>query len=382
MRLPFIAFLYAFTLMAETAVAAEPIRLGVTTILSGPNAERGLSERNAIEMALKHINTNGGVLGRPVEAIYVDNAANVNKGIAAARQLIDKDHVSVLIGALATPVTRAIMPVANAARIPLVIDISAGQEFVDAAGVGGFDYIFKTSPSDWDVATAMMQWLKTHDVTSIAILSDGDTFNQANTIAMAKAAKEVGIEVIAREEITEGEVDLSAPIKRLEEAHPDRIVTLLGRSNQAFFKAYEKSATDIPISGRIDFTAALNTLTPKFINSGKFDQAMGISVFMPTVAKDGLAAFIQNYQHNYGTAPTQRSIFAYEAVLLIVDAVRRAGNDTPADIHHALKSTHMASLLGGNFTMDIHNHPHTNLQIIGLRDSKITQINSVTNNTP
>ncbi|TCL04632.1 ABC transporter substrate-binding protein [Sodalis ligni] len=382
MRLIFIAVLSVFTLMAEAAIAAGPVRLGVTTILSGPNADRGQSERNGIELALKHINMNGGVLGRSVEAVYVDNAADATKGVEAARQLIEKDHVSVLIGALATPVTRAIMPVANAARVPLVIDISAGQEFVDAAGVGGFDYIFKTSPSDWDVAIGMMQWLKAHNVGTIAILSDSDVFNQANAAAMAKAAKEVGIKTIATEVIPAGEVELSASLQRLEGARPDRIVTLLGRSNQSFFKAYEKSAASIPISGRIDFNAALNTFTPAFINSGRFDQAIGISVFTPAVATGGLAAFIQNYRQQYGIAPTQRSIFAYEAALLIVDAVRRAGNDNPADIQKAIKSTDMASLLGGDFTMDIHNHSHTHLQIVGLRDGKITLIDSVTNSTP
>ena len=65
-----------------------------------------------------------------------------------------------LLGALATPVTHAIMPIVAEAKVPLVIDISAGHDFVDAPGVGGNDYAFKTIPSDRDIALALMSWLK------------------------------------------------------------------------------------------------------------------------------------------------------------------------------------------------------------------------------
>ena len=129
---------------AAGAFAAEPVRIGVTTILSGPIADRGQSEQYGIELALSAINEEGGVLGRPVEAFYGDNAANVAKGVEAVHRLIDQEHVPVLIGALATPVTHAIMPIVQQDKVPLIIDISAGQDFVDASGVGGNPYVFKT----------------------------------------------------------------------------------------------------------------------------------------------------------------------------------------------------------------------------------------------
>ena len=141
-------------------LAAEPVRIGVTTILSGQYADRGQSEQYGVELALQRINEAGGALGRPVEAFYGDNAADPQIGIAATKRLIEEQHVPVLLGALATPVTHAIMPIVAEAKVPLVIDISAGQDFVDASGVGGNDYAFKTIPSDRDIAIALMDWLK------------------------------------------------------------------------------------------------------------------------------------------------------------------------------------------------------------------------------
>jgi branched-chain amino acid transport system substrate-binding protein len=106
------------------ALAADPVRIGVTTILSGPLADRGQSEQYGVELALSRINEAGGVLGRPVEAFYGDNAADIPTGIKATKRLIEEEHVPVLLGALATPVTHAIIPITQAAKVPLVIDIS------------------------------------------------------------------------------------------------------------------------------------------------------------------------------------------------------------------------------------------------------------------
>ena len=364
-------------LLLSPALAADPIRIGVTTILSGPNADRGQSEQYGIELALRKINEAGGVLGRPVEAFYADNAANKETGIAGVKRLLEEAHVSVLMGALATPVTRAVMPIANAAKVPLVIDISAGQEFVDAAGPAGYDYVFKTSPSDGDVATGMMNWLHAKNVRSIAILADDNDFNRANATAMERAAAAAGIKVLASEVVVKGTADLAPTLETFAVRSPDRLITLLSTSSGAFFRAYEGSGGKIPLAGRIDFSAALATLSPQFIASGAFDNAAGISVFTPSSPSAQLREFVQAYREKYGLMPTQRSAFAFEATQLVADAINRAGSDNPSTIQQALKTSSMSSFLGGNFKMDEHNHAHTSVQIIAIHGGKVAVIDEV-----
>src|ERR1700679_1303408 len=106
------ALLLAGLFVATPAIAraAEPVRIGITTILSGPTADRGQSEQYGAQLALNEINEAGGVLGRPVEAFYADNACKPDIGVPATKRLIEQEHVPVLIGALCTPVTHAIMP--------------------------------------------------------------------------------------------------------------------------------------------------------------------------------------------------------------------------------------------------------------------------------
>ena len=90
-----VAFLLAALVGITTAQAAEPVRIGISTILSGPTADRGQSEQYGAQLALNRINEAGGVLGRPIEAYYADNACKPEVGVPATQRLIEQEHVSV-----------------------------------------------------------------------------------------------------------------------------------------------------------------------------------------------------------------------------------------------------------------------------------------------
>jgi branched-chain amino acid transport system substrate-binding protein len=372
-----IALLTNCVLAFTPAFAAEPVRIGVTTILSGQYADRGQSEQYGIELALQRINEAGGVLGRPVEAFYGDNAADPATGIAATKRLIEEQHVPVLLGALWTPVTHAIMPIVGEAKVPLVIDISAGQDFVDASGVGGNDYAFKTIPSDRDIALGLIGWLKGQGVHSVAIVSDDNPFNRVNADSMEKAAVGADIKVLTNETIAKDTKDLGPLLSELKALAPDQVVTVLSGSIAPFFRAYEQSGWNVPVTGRIDFAAATGALSPQFLSSGGLDGATSITVFNPLIETPGVQDFVQAYRAKYGIMPTQRSFFAFEATNLVVDAIRRGNSDKSEDIERALKTTTMQSLLGGTYKMDAHNHPHTPMQIVGVRSGKPSVIAQV-----
>jgi branched-chain amino acid transport system substrate-binding protein len=364
------ALLFASLITATMAQAAEPVRIGITTVLSGPTYDRGQSEQYGAQLALYKINESGGVLGRPVEIYYADNACKPSIGVPATKRLIEEEHVPVLIGALCTPVTHAIMPVIAEAKVPLVIATSAGQDFVDASGAGGNDYAFKTIPSEVDIARGLIRWLKAQNVKSVAIVAAADAFPHANAIAMAKAAQDAGIRVTDQETLDKSTADFGIVLDKLKAGAPDQVVTILGPYTAAFFKAYEASGWKVPLTGRIDFAVALGAVSPQFRESEALSHMTSITVFTPVQQIPGIQDFVASYRAHYGLAPTQRPFFVYEATLLVVDAIRRAGSDQPAAIEQALKTTKMPSLLGGTYAPDDHNHAHTPLQISAIRGGK------------
>ena len=361
--------LLAGLITATVAQGAEPIRIGLTSVLSGPTYDRGQSEQYGAQLAVNKINASGGVLGRPLELYYADNACKLDVGVAGTRRLIEQERVSVLIGALCTPVTRAIMPVIAEAKMPLVIATSAGQDFVDASGVGD-DYAFKTIPSEVDIARGLMRWLKSQNVKSVAIVAAVDTFPQANAVVMAKAAQDAGIRVTGQETLDKGTTDFGAVLEKLKAGAPDQVVTVLGPYTAAFFKAYEASGWKVPLTGRIDFAQALGAVSPQFRESAALSGVTSIAVFTPAQQIPAIQDFVSAYRAHYGLVPTQRSFFVYEATLLVADAINRAGSDQPAAIKQALKTTTMPSLLGGTYAPDDHNHAHTLLQILAVRNGQ------------
>src|SRR3569833_2204035 len=95
-----LAAMLATATASPGARAADPIKIGITTILSGPTADRGQSEQYGAQLALDRVNAAGGVLGRRVEAYYADNACKPDIGVPATKRLIEQEHVPVIIGAL------------------------------------------------------------------------------------------------------------------------------------------------------------------------------------------------------------------------------------------------------------------------------------------
>ena len=357
-------------LCSSLARAAEPVKIGITTILSGPLADRGQSEQYGAQLALDRINQTGGVLGRPVEAFYADNACKPEVGVPETRRLIEQEHVPVVIGALCTPVTHAIMPVVEQAKVPLVIATSAGQDFVDASGVGGNDFAFKTIPSEVDITRGLARWLKSQGMKSIAIVADDAAFQHANAVAMAKAARDAGISVTAEETIAKDTKDFATIFNRLRDGSPDELVAILGPSTAGFFQAYEAAGWKVPVTGRFDLASALAAVSQAFRDAGGMSGLTAVAVFTPALDKPEVQEFVKAYKSHYGLVPTQRSFFVFEATYLVVDAIRRAGSDQPAAIEAALKTTTMPSRLGGSYAPDDHNHAHTPLQILGLREGR------------
>ncbi len=348
----------------------EPVKIGITTILSSPLAERGQQEQYGAQLALDQINQAGGVLGRPVEAYYADNACKPEIGVAATKRLLEQVHVPVVIGALCTPVTRAILPVMAEAKVPLIIATSAGQEFVEAAGIGGNQYAFKTIPSDLDIARGLVRYLLAQHMKSISLVDDAAPFQAENAEKLMMAAKESGLTIVTREKLAATGTDFAALVRKLQEGKPDIVMLNLGASTAPFFKAVEAAGWKQAMSGRIDLAAAQAATSPAFHDAGGLANVTSIAAFSTALDKKPVQDFVKSYVEHTGLVPTQRSFFVYEAVYLAVDAIHRAGADKPEAIEKALKATKMPSLLGGTYVLDDHNHAHTPLFIVGLKDGK------------
>ncbi len=154
-RLALGALLAGFAGLAPVQ-AAEPIRLGLVTALSGQSAKSGEAISRGIGLAIDEINKGGGVLGRPLELVARDDEANPSKGVLAARELIQRAGVVALIGGLDTPVSMAIVPIANQMKAPFVGPWAAGTGITRNGAAD--NYVFRVSAVDALVDEALVAY--------------------------------------------------------------------------------------------------------------------------------------------------------------------------------------------------------------------------------
>lgn len=131
---------------ALPARAADPVKVGLVTALSGQSARAGEALTRGLTVAIDEINAKGGIGGRKVELVRRDDEANPAKGVIAARELVQREKVAVLIGGLDTPVALAIVPFANDQRVPFIDPWAAGTGIT----VNGAkdNYAFRVSARD------------------------------------------------------------------------------------------------------------------------------------------------------------------------------------------------------------------------------------------
>ena len=150
----------ALAVALSTAVqAAEPVKIGLVAALSGQSAKSGEAITRGLTVAIEEINAKGGVLGgRKLTLIRRDDESNPAKGQIAARELIFKEKVAVFFGGLDSPVSLAIVPVANKAKRPFM-GVWAAATPITRNGANP-NYVFRVSAVDAIVDRALLQYGK------------------------------------------------------------------------------------------------------------------------------------------------------------------------------------------------------------------------------
>ena len=113
-------------------VSAERILFGQSAAFSGPAQELGRNMRLGIEAAFAEVNRAGGVQGRRLDLVYLDDAYEPEAAIANTTSLIEEQEVFALIGAVGTPTSRAAVPVAAVEGVPYIAPFTGAALLRDA----------------------------------------------------------------------------------------------------------------------------------------------------------------------------------------------------------------------------------------------------------
>jgi branched-chain amino acid transport system substrate-binding protein len=238
----------AITFSAGAVSAAEPIKIGLVTALSGQSALAGEALSRGMTIAIDEINAKGGLLGgRMIELVRRDDEGNPAKGVTAARELIFREKVAVLFGGLDTPVSMAMVPLVNSEKVPFMGPWAAGTGITKNGGDPNF--AFRVSAVDEIVDIGMLDYAqKTFKSTKPGMILVNNAWGESNELGLKAALDAKGMKAVGVEKFEANDVDLTPQLTRLRAAGADSLFMVgnVGPSAQVV-KSMDRMGWKVPI---------------------------------------------------------------------------------------------------------------------------------------
>ena len=336
----------ATTFGVPTLLRAKPktIKIGSIQPATGPLAVIGQGQRRGNQMAVDFINSRGGIKsmgGAKLELLLGDSESKAEVGRSEADRLI-KDGSIILIGAFQSGVSMAIATLAEQRQVPFMMDVAA----LDAITQKGYKHTFRIFPTVTTFGETACKYIKlmieeTKTSPKRAIVTNtGDPFGKGQGGNFIKWFKKSGIPVEIVDHITYplGIHDLSAEVAKIKAAKPDLLFPVC-RPGDSIILTKELYKQRVPLMGIIS-PGSPGWYEPKVIKDLDklvyyvMDNVPWIYPASP-IYKEANALF----QQKYGTYLDTNSGYAYTGILVIADALERAGSSESGKLLAALRET-------------------------------------------
>ena len=246
---------------AESAPPAsnEPIRIGVSGPLTGPNARYGEQWKKGFDLALEEINGRGGINGRPLVYIFEDSQSDPKQSVLVAQKFVADERIIVELGDFSSSASMAASPIYQRAGVVQFGFTNSHPDFTK-----GGDYMWSNSTTQEQLAPAMAEFaIKDVGLKRIAVLNINNDWGKVTAQLFDKAIKEMGAEVVASEAYLPDEKDFRSALTRVREAQPDGIALISYQADGALIaQQVESAGLKLPLVG------ASSLHSPDFIRLG------------------------------------------------------------------------------------------------------------------
>jgi len=333
----------------ETGGEEEVIKIGVFEPFTGANAAGGALEKEGIELAHELYPE---VLGKQVEVVYVDNKSDKVEAATAARNLVDKERVAVVLGSWGSSFSMAAGPVYQESEIPAI-----GTSCTNPLVTLGNEYYFRVCFIDSFQGVVMANYAYNEaGAEKIAIIQE---ISNDYSVALSQIFQNEFIEltgdenaIVSVSNYNTGDQDFTAQLTSIKESGADAIFAPGNFTESALLM---KQAKELGIG--IPFLGADTWETPEVIDIGG-DAVEGavFSTFFDSAVPltDETTVFLDAYKAKYGEdkEPAAVTALAYDAYILALDAIERAGSTEGPVIRDALETTENFPGAAGIVTLD------------------------------
>jgi len=370
MRVKFwVAAAAAATMSVGGAWAQQgPIVIGVSTPKTGPLATASEWEMWGVDLALEEINAAGGLLGRKVEVMVLDNKCNPSEGVNVANKLVEAKVVAIE-GAHCSSPHLATMKIIAEAKIPMVTGIASNPQITELAGPGRNEYAFRISPGDAAMMEALGSYLGGKKLfKTVAIVSEDTDFGRGGADAFKAVAGKAGIEVVSGDFHAQGAPDFTSILTRLQQRRPDGIATFQTSTDSInFLRQAMQMGLKIPYTGRIE----LGGRNVPIIEAGGMEKSISAWTYNAEIDAPQNKAFVEKIMKRHDSKPYLQTWGGYDGMRVIFEGIKAAGSTDGPKIKDAIKNLTFTNVMGKTVKFDDHNSAGQFVVLQSVNDKKV-----------
>ena len=327
-------------LLVAPMVRAQDIKIGGLLETSGFIASLGGPGLEGAQLAVEQVNAAGGINGRKVQLVNVNSESDNTKTVSGAKRLIEQEKVVAIIGPMNSGSAFAVTDTVERAKVPMIAN-GASRGIVLPAEQK--KYSFLAPLTDVVVLGVILKDMQAKGIKKIAILNSDVAFGTAGRDSLEKAVGAAGVTIVAKETFGNADTDTSPQLTKIRGSEAE--ATVLWATGAALAIATKNhrslgiktplylahSANDFNFL-RLAGDAANGVLLPS--------SKIYVTASLPAgdAQKTVVEGFVRAYEKKYGKPPATFAGNGYDAAMMIMQAVKKAGSD-PEKVRDAIEGT-------------------------------------------
>lgn len=334
---------FAFAVLAsafglQASHAADPIKVGAFLSVSGPASFLGDPNKKAMELAIAELNKAGGIAGRELKLIIYDDEGVAAKAQSFAKRLIESDQVDVVIGGSTTATTMAAIGILERANMPF-LSLAGAVAIIEPVK----RWTFKITHTDRMAAEKVFADMRSRGITKIALISDDSGFGKSAREQAMIVAEKHRMLIVADETFGARDPDMSAQVTKIK-ANPDvEALWVLGTGQAPVIVT--KNSRQLGL--KVPVYQAHSVASREFIRlAGESAEGVRMPVTGLVLAellpdddaqKQLVLRFKRDYEATYKSEASTFAGYAFDAVRLFADALKKVGSADKAKIRDAIE---------------------------------------------
>jgi branched-chain amino acid transport system substrate-binding protein len=330
----------------KASAESTEIVVGHFASMTGNTAHFGQDTDKAVRLAVDEANAAGGILGKKVRVVTLDDRGDSAEASSAVTRLIDVERVTALVGEVSSSLSLAAGRVAQRRKIPMISPSSTNPRVTEVG-----DYIFRVCFLDPFQGKVMATFAKDNlKFTKVAILKD---VKNDYSIGLAEAFKaaftKIGGTITVEQSYSAGDTDFSAQITAIKNTGAQALYVPGYYSEVgAIARTAERLGVKVPLLGGDGWDAPdLFKIGGTALEGSYFSNHFALDVATPKAQK-----FVADFTKKYGQAPTSLGALGYDAIGVLLDALKRAGTTNAAPLRDAIAATKNFEGVSGAITID------------------------------